>query len=95
MEEKKENFWKAVDLSLVALVVVGVVLGFSLKKALKPKITSSPEDRKIVAVKQEFDFNEIQKKLDEEMEKAQAEQAPTEGQPIEAMPAPTEAPQAE
>lgn len=76
MEEKKENFWKAVDLSLVALVVVGVVLGFSLKTALKPKITSSPEDRKIIAIKQDFDFEEMQKKLDAEMEKAQAEQVP-------------------
>ncbi len=93
MEEKKENFWKAVDLSLVALVVIGVIIGFSLKKALKPKVTSSPEDRKIVAIKQDFDFKEIQKKLDEEMEKAQAEQAPTEV-PEGGVPAPTDAPQA-
>ncbi len=81
-EEKKESRLKALDLSLIALIVVGVVLGFALKKTLKPKITSSPEDRKIFAVKQDFDFDAIQKKLDDEMAEAEANQAPVEGAPM-------------
>lgn len=71
-------------LALVAIFVVGVIAGFLVKSALKSKVTSSPDDRKITAVHQSFDFKGAQDRI--EQQQNQELQNQQEGQGVPAVP---------
>jgi len=68
-------------LALIAIFLVGAIAGFLVKAAIKAKVTSSPDDRKITAVKQVFDFKAAQDNVDKQ-EQALQEQ-PDQGVPSE------------
>jgi len=53
-------------LALIAILLVGAIAGFLVKAAIKAKVTSSPDDRKITAVKQTFDFKAAQDNVDKQ-----------------------------
>jgi hypothetical protein len=59
---------------LVAIFLVGAIAGFLVKAAIKAKVTSSPDDRKITAVKQTFDFKAAQDNVDKQDQASQAQQ---------------------
>lgn len=58
-------------LALVAIFIVGIIAGFLVKSSLKSKITSSPDDRRITAVEQAFDFKAAQDRLEKENQELQ------------------------
>jgi len=58
-------------LYLVIIFLIGAVAGFWFKSALKGKFTNSPDDRRVTAEKQTFDFKAIQEKLEKEVEEMQ------------------------
>ena len=60
---------------LVIIFFIGALAGFWLKSALKSKITNSPDDRKVVAVQQTFDFEKAKQEMEKEI--LEAQQAPT------------------
>lgn len=73
---------KAINISLAVLFIFGLIVGFSFKKALKPKLTSSPDDREVSAVKQNYDFKGAQEKIEREIQEMQEQQAaPTDIEP--------------
>lgn len=74
-------------LALVAIFVIGIVIGFLAKSSLKPKITSSPDDRKTTAVQQTYDFKSAKDRMDKEMQQLQEQQG-QEVQPGEVVPVP-------
>jgi len=78
-------------LALVVIFIVGALIGFGIKASIKSKITSSPDDRKITSVKQNFDFKAAQQRIDKEMQdlQSQQEQQPSGGDTV---PAPTPTP---
>lgn len=61
-------------LALIAILVVGIIAGFLVKSAIKSKVTSSPDDRKISAFHQTFDFKAAQERLDKESQAMQEQQ---------------------
>jgi|GEM_PF-1617012 len=61
-------------LALIAILLVGAIAGFLVKAALKAKVTSSPDDRRITAVKQMFDFKAAQDNADKQEQALQEEQ---------------------
>ena len=69
-------------LALVAILIVGIIAGFLVKTSLKSKITSSPDDRRITAVKQMFDFKGAQDRLEKESQDSQQQN----GEEIPALP---------
>lgn len=75
-------------MTLVIVLVVGIVAGYFVKSAVKSRFTSSPDDRKITAMKQNFDFKAAQQRVDKEMEELQSQQQG--GTPIELEGAPAE-----
>ncbi len=64
-------------LYLAVIFVIGAVAGFWLKSALKPHITNAPDDRKVVAITQSFDFKAAQAKLEAEMAAGAADSSAT------------------
>jgi len=58
-------------LALVAILIVGAIVGFLVKSSLKSKITSSPDDRRITAVTQTFDFKAAQDRLEKQSQELQ------------------------
>lgn len=67
-------------LVLAIVFAVGIVAGYLIKSSVKARVTSSPDDRKITAIKQTFDFKAAQEKVDKEIEEQQNQQG---GTPIE------------
>jgi hypothetical protein len=67
-------------LYFVIIFLIGAVAGFWLKSALKSKITNSPDDRRVVAEKQDFNFKAIQDKLEKEAAEMQNAPGPGEAQ---------------
>jgi len=79
-------------LALAAIFIIGAVVGFLVKSALKSKITSSPDDRRITAVQQIYDFKAAKERMDKEMQQMQEQQMQggQEVQPGETVPVPNQ-----
>ena len=58
-------------LALVTILIVSAIVGFLVKSSLKSKITSSPDDRKITAVAQTFNFKAAQDRLEKQSQELQ------------------------
>lgn len=67
-------------LALVAILIVGAIAGFLVKSTLKSKVTSSPDDRKIKAITQSFDFKGAQDRIEQEQQQ-QLQQQQQQGAP--------------
>lgn len=70
MEKENKNVYY-----LIAIFVIGAFAGYWIKASLKDKITSGPDDRKVVAVKQSYDFDAAKQKLEKQMQEMQNAQA--------------------
>ena len=89
MEEENKND-RGPLFTLAVIFIVGAIAGFFIKSAIKSRVTSSPDDRKITVVKQTYDFKATQEKLDKEMEQLQSQQqeeVPQGTAPVEQLPA--------
>lgn len=80
-------------LALAAILIVGAIAGFLVKSALKAKVTSSPDDRKITAIHQTYDFKAAQDRAEQQAEQASQDQIqPGDVQPGTGAPTPTPTP---
>lgn len=71
MEEEKN----AVTYYLIIVFIIGCVFGYGIKSVAKNKVASGPDDKKIVVTKYNYDLAGAQKKVDDEMKKAEEEAA--------------------
>jgi len=74
-------------LALIAIFIVGALVGFMLKTKLKPGVTNGPDDKKITTVKYDYDFKAAKERMDKQLEELQAGQG-QEVQPGEVVPVP-------
>jgi len=71
---EKSNKWQLDTVYfLVVIFVIGLIAGRWVKIAMKDKITSGPDDRKVVAIEQSYDFDAAKQRIEEEMQKQASE----------------------
>jgi hypothetical protein len=64
--EKEKKTIQELSFHLAIILIIGIVAGYWLKTTMKPYVSASPEDRKVNAVRQTYDFETAKKKLEEE-----------------------------
>jgi len=70
MEEKDKSNTEMIY-HFIIIFVISLVAGYWLKTSLKPVVTSGPEDKNVIAVKQSYDFETAKKRLEERLKEQQ------------------------